>query len=159
MKEQGHWELADTFSEMMYTLLEADYREGRLDLHSGMRRLKDLSTYSLTHAEIMVQREGVELLALAKFFGLTSESRFHKNRERLNLLSEETFAYQGQAERIEQEIKERGKRTPPKAKPQDLQHLSYAVIRPALVDVRSRRIPVTLDLDELTRPMDIRRWQ
>jgi len=84
MKEREHWELADTFSEMMYTLLEADYREGRLDLDSEMRRLKDLSAYSLTHAEIMVQREGVELLALAKFFGLTSESRFHKNRERLN---------------------------------------------------------------------------
>jgi hypothetical protein len=69
----------------------------------------------------MVQREGVELLALAKFFGLTSESRFHKSRERLYLLSEETFAYQGQAGRIEQEIKERGKRTPSRAKPQDLQ--------------------------------------
>jgi len=73
-------------------------------------------------------------------------------------LSEETFAYQGQAENIEQEVKERGKGTPP-AKPQDLQHLSYAVIRPALVDVRSRRIAVTLDLDELTRPLDIRRRQ
>jgi hypothetical protein len=69
----------------------------------------------------MVQREGVELLALAKFFGLTSESRFHRNRGRLNLLSEETFAYQGQGEKIEREVKERGKRTPPKAKPQDLQ--------------------------------------
>jgi hypothetical protein len=121
-KERAHWELADTFSEMMYILLETDYREGKLDLDSGMKRLKDLSAYSLTHAEIMVQREGVELLALAKFFGLIGESRFHKNRERLYLLSEETFAYQGQAEKIEREIKERGKRTPPKAKPQDLQH-------------------------------------
>jgi hypothetical protein len=121
MKEQEHWELADTFSEMMYILLETDYRERRFDLDSGMRRLKDLSAYSPTHAEIMIQREGVELLALAKFFGLTSESRFHKNRERLNLLSEETFAYQGHGEKIEQEIKERGKRTPPKAKPQDPQ--------------------------------------
>jgi hypothetical protein len=99
----------------------ADYRGGRLDLDSGMRRLKDLSAYSLTHAEIMIQREGVELLALAKFFGLTSESRFHKNQERLNLLSEETIAYQGRGENIEREIKERGKRTPPKAKPQNLQ--------------------------------------
>lgn len=121
MKERDHWELADTFSEMMYILLEADYQERRFDLDSGMRRLKDLSAYSLTHAEIMVQREGVELLALAKFFGLTSESRFHKNQERLSLLSEETFAYQGQEENIEQEIKERGKRKPPKARPQDLQ--------------------------------------
>jgi hypothetical protein len=32
-------------------------------------RLKDLSAYSLTHAEIMQQREGVELLALGMFFG------------------------------------------------------------------------------------------
>ena len=93
MKEQEHWELADTFPEMMYILLETDYRERRFDLDSGMRRLKDLSAYSPTHAEIMIQREGVELLALAKFLGLTSESRFHKNRERFNLLSEETFAY------------------------------------------------------------------
>lgn len=108
MKERDHWELADTFSEMMYVLLEANCREGRLDLDSGMRRLKNLSACSLTH-DLTCQREGVELLALAKFFGLTSESCFHKNRERLYLLSEETFAYQGQGEKIEQEIKERGK--------------------------------------------------
>jgi hypothetical protein len=85
-----------------------------------MRRLKDLSAYSLTR-DITYQREGVELLALAKFFGLTSKSRFEKNRERLSLLSEETFAYHGQGEKIEQEIKERGKTTPPKARSQDLQ--------------------------------------
>jgi len=121
MREQEHWQLADTFSEMMYVLLEADYREERFDLDSRMKRLKDLSAYSLTHSQITVQREGVELLALAKFFGLTSESRFHKNQERLNLLSEDTFAYQGQEENIEREIKERGKTTPPKATPEDLQ--------------------------------------
>jgi hypothetical protein len=57
MKERDHWELADTFSEMMCVLLEADYREGRLDLDSGMRKLKDLSAYSLTH-DITSQREG-----------------------------------------------------------------------------------------------------
>jgi hypothetical protein len=34
-----------------------------------------------------------------------------KRRERLYLLSEKTFAYQGQAEKIEQGIKARGKRT------------------------------------------------
>ena len=76
-----------------------------------MRRLKDLSAYSLAH-NITYQREGVELLALAKFFGLTSESRFQKNRERLNLLARETVEYQGQAESIEREIKQRGKTTP-----------------------------------------------
>jgi len=36
-------------------------------------------------------------------------------------LFEETFAYQGREEKIEREIKERRKRTPPKAKPQDSQ--------------------------------------
>jgi hypothetical protein len=101
--------------------LEADHREGKLDLDSKMRRLKDLSAYSLTHAEIMDQREGVELLALAKFFGLTSESRFHKNQKRLSLVSEEALAYQGQGERIEGEIKERGKRLPPRARHQNIE--------------------------------------
>ena len=48
-----------------------------------MRRLKDLTAYSLTHAEIMVQREGVELLALAMFFGAASEPLFHKNQKLL----------------------------------------------------------------------------
>ncbi len=75
-----------------------------------MRRLKDLSAYSLAD-DITHQRDGVELLALAKFFGLTSESRFHENRKRLSLLGKETIEYQGQAENIEQEIKERGRRT------------------------------------------------
>ena len=88
----------------MYVLLEADYQEGQRDLDAMMRRLKDLSTYSLTHAEVMDQREGVELLALAKFFGATSDPRFHQSQERLRLLSEEVLSYQGQAETIEQEV-------------------------------------------------------
>jgi hypothetical protein len=41
-----------------------------------MRRLKDLSAYSLTHAEIMDQREGVELLALARVFGMSTDPQF-----------------------------------------------------------------------------------
>jgi len=69
-----------------------------------MRRLKDLSAYSLLHAEILDQREGVELLALAKLFGATTDPRFRQNQTRLTLLSEETVAYQGQAEVIEQEV-------------------------------------------------------
>jgi len=71
--------------------------------------------------DIAYRKEGVELLALAKFFGLTSESRFQKNRERLDPLARGTIEYQGQAENIEQEIKERGKRTPPESGPDDLQ--------------------------------------
>ena len=48
----------------MCFLLEAEHQQGERDLDAMMRRLKDLSDYSLTHAEIMDQREGVELLAL-----------------------------------------------------------------------------------------------
>lgn len=86
--------------------MEGEYQKGDVDLDSKMRRLKDLSAYSLSH-DIIHQREGLELLALAKFFGLTSESRFQKNRRRLSLLAKETIEYQGQAENIEREIKER----------------------------------------------------
>jgi hypothetical protein len=121
MVERERWELASAFSEMMHMYLEADHRGGRLDVDSKMRRLKDLSAYSLTHAEIMDRREGVELLALAKFFGLTSESRFHRNQKRLGLLSEETLAYQGQGERIEGEVKARSKELSPRARPEDTQ--------------------------------------
>lgn len=56
------------------------------------------------HAEIMDQREGVELLALGKFFGMTSDRRFRHNQERLSLLFEETSTYQGKAETVEQEV-------------------------------------------------------
>jgi len=122
MQEREHFHLAIISAETMCHLWELENQQGGLDLDEMMRRLKDLSAYSLTHAEIMVQREGVELLALALFFGITSESRFQKNRERLSLLSEETFAYQGQAEKIEQQVKEREKGTPPEAKPRDPQH-------------------------------------
>ncbi len=79
-----------------------------------MRRLRDLSAYSLAH-NITYRKEGVELLALAKFFGLTSESRFQKNRERLDLLAKEATEYQGKAENIEGEIDERGRRTRPRS--------------------------------------------
>lgn len=47
-----------------------------------------------------------------RFSDLTSESRFQKNRKRLNLLARETIEYQGQAENIKREIKERGRITP-----------------------------------------------
>ena len=121
MREREHWHLADTFSEMMYNLMELEHQEDELDLDSSMRRLKDLSAYSLAH-DITYQREGVELLALAKLFGLTSESRFQKNRERLQSLARETIEYQGQADNIEREIKERrGRRTPAKPRTDDRQ--------------------------------------
>ena len=93
--------------------MEGEYQKGEVNLDSKMRRLKDLSAYSLAH-DITYQREGVELLALAKFFGLTSESRFQNNRKRLNLLAKETIEYQGQPENIDQEISERRRRKSPK---------------------------------------------
>jgi hypothetical protein len=63
--------------------------------------------YSLTHAEILDQREGVQLLALARFFGMSSDPRFQRNQERPRLLSDEALAYPGQAEIIEQEVARR----------------------------------------------------
>jgi hypothetical protein len=100
-----HYELANSFAEIMMAVLEAEYQRGERDLDATMRRLKDLSAYSLTHAEIMDQREGVELLALGMFFGMTSNPRLHyKNQERLVLLAEETINYNGQSENVGREI-------------------------------------------------------
>ena len=92
-REESRFQLATIASEAMCFLMEAEYHEGVRDLDAMMRRLKDLSAYSLTHAEIMDQREGVELLALGKFFGMSSDTRFRENQKRLRLLSEETLAY------------------------------------------------------------------
>jgi len=107
MQERDHYHLATIGAETMYNLWELENRQGELDLDGMMRRLKDLSEYSLTHAEIMDQREGVEILALAMFFGMTSDPMFHINRERISLLSEETLTYQGRAEVVEQEVAQR----------------------------------------------------
>lgn len=102
-------------AESMYNLWEMIHQQEALDLDAMMRRLKDLSAYSLTHAEITEQREGVELLALGMFFGATSHPQLHKNQGRLQLLSQETVDYQGQSEMIEQEVAWRkGSNTGPK---------------------------------------------
>ena len=107
MQEQERYHLATIAAETMSNLWELGYQQGDLDLDQMMCRLKDLSAYSLTHAEIMVQREGVELLALGRFFGMSSDSQFRRNQERLRLLSEEALAYQGRAEIVEQEVARR----------------------------------------------------
>ncbi|MCI0558936.1 MAG: hypothetical protein MN733_10605 [Nitrososphaera sp.] len=104
MGERISYELAQGFAEVMYFVLNTEYQRGERDLDAMMRRLKDLSAYSLTHAEIMDQSEGVELLALGMVFGMSSNRHFHQNQERLKLLSEETITYQGQAKIIEQEV-------------------------------------------------------
>jgi hypothetical protein len=104
MGERRHYETASGFAEMMLFIFEAEYARGERDLDGMMRRLKDLSAYSLTHAEIMDQREGAELLALGMFFGASSQKRYLGNQARLHELSEETIAYEGKAEVIVQEI-------------------------------------------------------
>ena len=75
-----------------------------LDLDEKFRRLKDLSAYSLTHADILVRREGVELMALGRFFGIGAD---HTNQARLVGLSEDALAYPGSADTIAQQIAQR----------------------------------------------------
>ena len=112
MGERFHYELTISTAEAMYSLMEVEYNRGERELDTMMRRLKDLSAYSLTHAEIMSQREGPELLALAMFFGATSDSLYHKNQERLALLESETLDYQGLSQVIEEEVvRRKGKRS------------------------------------------------
>ena len=105
MREREPFSLATIAAETMYNLWEMEYAQtGQMNLDSMMRRLKDLSAYSLTHAEILEQREGVELFALGMFFGASSNPAFQKNQSRLQQLSPETIDYQGEAEHVEQEI-------------------------------------------------------
>jgi hypothetical protein len=112
MGERLRYDSAISTAEVMYSLLEAEYQGGERELDTMMRRLKDLSAFSLTHAEIMSQGEGSELLALAMFFGATSDPRYHKNQERLALLASETLDYQGLSQVIEQEVaRKKGKRS------------------------------------------------
>ena len=104
MRERERFSLATIAVETIYSLWELEYEQEGRDLDAMMRRLKDLSAYSLTHAEIMAQREGVELLALGMFFGASSNPAFQKNQARLHLLSDEAASYEGQADLIEQEV-------------------------------------------------------
>ena len=105
MQEREPLNIATIAAETMYNLWEMEYAQtGEMNLDSMMRRLKDLPAYSLTHAEILEQREGVELLALGMFFGASSNQAYQKNQSRLHQLSPETIDYQGQPEQIEQEI-------------------------------------------------------
>jgi hypothetical protein len=107
MRERDRFGSVIIAAETMYNLMELENEQVERDLDKMMYRLKDLSAYSMTHAAIMDQREGVELLALAMFFGATSDPKFHRNQKRLSLLSEQTIAYQGDAEVIEQEVAQR----------------------------------------------------
>ena len=57
MQEREQSALAAITAEAMYNLWELDHQQQERDLDKMMRRLKDLSAYSLTHAEIMSQRD------------------------------------------------------------------------------------------------------
>jgi hypothetical protein len=109
MQEREQYSLAMTAAETMYYLWQLADQQEEVDLDRKMRRLKDLSAYSLTHAEIMEQREIVELLALGMFFGASSDNRLWVNQRRLTLLSGETVDYQGRVEVVEQEVAARKK--------------------------------------------------
>jgi len=104
MPERDHYDLARIAAETMYNLLELQWQTGELDLDASMMRLKDLSAYSLSNADIQERRQGVELLALGMLFGMSSETRYRENQARLHSLAEETIGYAGQAERIADEI-------------------------------------------------------
>jgi hypothetical protein len=104
------FEIASGMAEVMNVVFEANYQAGEANLEVMMMRLKDLSAYSLTHAEIMEQREGVELLALGMFFGMTSNPVLReKNQSRLTQITDESLSYQGQAEVIEAQVAQRQK--------------------------------------------------
>jgi len=106
MVEREHYDLARMAAETMYNLLELQWQMGELDLDATMMRLKDLSAYSLSNADIQERRQGVELLALGMLFGMSSEPRYQENQARLHTLTEETIDYEGQAGRVVEEIKE-----------------------------------------------------
>jgi hypothetical protein len=106
-REQFHYELANISAMTMHGLMELEYQQGQRDLDATFRRLKDLSAYSLTHAEILYQREGPELLALGMFFGMTNIDHLKANQERLKLLSPDAYEYVGQSEVVEQEVAQR----------------------------------------------------
>lgn len=105
MREREPLSQATIAAESIYNLWELEIQQGQvINLDAKVRRLKDLSAYSLTHAEILDQREGVELLALGMFFGANSNPAFLKNQARLQQLSQEAVDYKGQAAHVEQEI-------------------------------------------------------
>lgn len=109
MVERDHYDLTRMAAETMYNLLELQWQAGELDLDAMMMRLKDLSAYSLSNADIQERRQGVELLALGMLFGMSSDTRYQGNQARLQPLAEETVLYKGQAERIAEEIHEQAR--------------------------------------------------
>ena len=52
----------------------------------------------------MALSEGPKLLALAMFFGMTSDPAYHSNQERLQQLPQEAIAYPGSADAVEHQV-------------------------------------------------------
>ncbi len=75
--------------------LEEDYDQGRRNVNGMFIRFKALSAYSQERAEIMDQREGMELLGLGMFLGMSINPHLRDNRQRLRPLSEEALANEG----------------------------------------------------------------
>ncbi len=103
----SNYESAMVTAVTMHNLMELEYLNGLRDLDAMLCWLKDLSTYSLTHEEILYQREGPELLALSMFFGLTNVQPLEVNQHRLQYISQAAYEYRGQAEVIEQQVAQR----------------------------------------------------
>ncbi|MFN2135543.1 MAG: hypothetical protein ACK2UK_06280 [Candidatus Promineifilaceae bacterium] len=113
MRERQPTDLLPIAAEAMAQLWELEHERRPLDLDAKMRRLKDLSAYSLSHAEILTRREGVELFALGMFFGMIgSPKQRRRNQGRLAQLRPETMDYQGRPETIEEEIAGRKRSRP-----------------------------------------------
>jgi hypothetical protein len=116
MNTAGDFEYQMALDWSMFYLLEYDTKE-----NSGMtgeeygrmfKRFRDLSAYSLEHSDISRRRQGLELIALARFFGMgflgdgvnQNNELFIKRRGRI---PKEVVEYHGQKERIINEVKQR----------------------------------------------------
>ncbi len=109
-RERFQYELAMASAITMHSIMELELQEGRRDMDASFRRLKDLSAYSLTHAEILYQREGPELLALGMLFGMTDVRHLKVNQVRLQDLSPEALEYVGRPEIVKHKVAKRKER-------------------------------------------------
>ena len=116
MNTAGDSEYQMALDWSMFHLLEYDAKE-----NSGMtgeeygrmfERFKDLNAYSLEHADILRRRQGLELIALARFFGMgfLGDGVSQNNElfmERRRRVPGDALEYGGQKESIINEVKQR----------------------------------------------------
>lgn len=105
--EQARYQHAMIAAETMCGLYELQILSGEIDLDAKLKRLKDLGEYALENADILDRREGVEMLAIAMLFGMSSNSAYAKNYTRLSEVSAETLSYKGDGDTIKKQIKRR----------------------------------------------------